>query len=113
MPLPDLLTELAALGCAVTVASGTPSVSPPRASDRARFADLLPLLKLHRAELVSHFAPPEECSLCGRVLDGEDRAAVVTNPLLCDRGGARECKDRKGRVIQQAVRRCPYKPREG
>lgn len=96
----------------MTVANGNPSVSPPRASDRARFADLLPLLKLHRAELVAHFAPPEECSLCGRMLDATDREAVA-DPLHCERGGAREVKDRKGLVIQQAVRRCPYKPREG
>lgn len=95
----------------MTVTGGKPSVTPPKAVDAARFADLLPLLKLHRAELVQKFAEPVECELCGRTLDGEDRIVVPNNPLLCDRAGAWAVKNKQGVVIQAAGPRCPFKER--
>src|SRR5687767_3865691 len=104
MPLPEVLAELAALGCVVTVTNGAPSVTPPKnKADAARFADLMPLLKLHRTELVAAFAEPVVCEVCGRdVTDPEDRERLA-DPLFCDRGGAAACRDRKGVVTQDAV----------
>ena len=101
----QVLAEIRALGVTITVANGKPAATRPTTTTiptdeaKSRFADLLPLLKLHRTSLVSYFTR-SQCRVCGKVCrDDEDRERQI-DPAFCDRGGD----------WKEAVPRCPYKP---
>ena len=121
MPRTDLLpvlAELRALGVKIEVTPQGPRVTrpplptttgpihPPIHTDAdARFADLLPLLRLHRSALIQYFTP-SECRLCGRACADEEDRERMDSPAFCDRYGAR------GKVGGEWVTvepRCPYK----
>lgn len=50
------------------------------------------------------------CKVCRAMLFTRDTSRLA-DPALCDRGGAKEVRNRAGEVVVPAEPRCPYKPR--
>lgn len=50
------------------------------------------------------------CKACGADVSDPETRARLSDPLFCDRGGARAATDGHG-VFHEAMARCPYKPR--
>jgi hypothetical protein len=60
-----------------------------------------------RADVVRYLTEVEECSVCGRECEPDDKPRLM-DPAFCDRGGARGCRDAMG-VWHQWEARCPFK----
>lgn len=108
MTVHELLDAVSEAGYRVTVNddTGQPQVKRVCTGADALPAELMAELKSQRDEVLNCLAG---CELCGRTVAGREMRERVLDPAFCDRGGAREVKDRNGLVVLEAVPRCPFK----
>lgn len=100
----DLVQQVFFHGFIFEMVDGKPSVIPMR---EGAFLppELEAELKAQREAVVALVF----CPVCDRVMTRKcDRIAVATNPVLCDRGGAKAYQDANGKK-HEASERCPYK----